>query len=174
MVIRIWGGILVRLNCLFQFDLKILIAYSSVVHIGLILRGIITFTNWGVNGRFFIIIGHGLCSSGLFCLTNSLYERVLSRRLLINKGMINFLPRLSIWWFLLCSRNISSPMSLNLIAEIRLINRVIYWRDLNYLLIFFYVYLELLIDLYYILLDNTGYFILEYLDFLEEQFVKKY
>lgn len=132
-----WGGILVRIRCLFQFDLKILIAYSSVVHIGLILRGMITFTRWGINGRFFIIIGHGLCSSGLFCLTNSLYERIWSRSLLINKGIINFLPRLSVWWFLLCSRNMSAPISLNLIAEISLINRVIYWREINYLLIFF-------------------------------------
>jgi len=137
MVVRIWGGILIRINCLFQIDLKILIAYSSVVHIGLILGGIITFTNWGINGRFFIIIGHGLCSSGLFCLTNFLYERVYRRSLLINKGIIRFLPRLSLWWFLLCSSNISSPMSLNLIAEIRLINRIVYWRNLNYLIIFF-------------------------------------
>jgi NADH-ubiquinone oxidoreductase chain 4 len=92
--IRIFGGILIRLNCLRQLDLKILIAYSSVSHIGLVLGGLFTFTRWGIRGGFLIIIAHGLCSSGLFCLANISYERLMSRRMLINKGIINFIPSL--------------------------------------------------------------------------------
>lgn len=136
-ILSLFGGILISLNCLRQLDLKILIAYSSVAHIGLVLRGLFSFTNWGINGRFLIIIGHGLCSSGLFCLANISYERIISRSLLINKGLINFMPSLSLWWFLLCSRNISAPLSLNLISEIKLINRILSWSLINiYLLLF--------------------------------------
>lgn len=135
--IRIYGGILIRLNCLRQLDLKILIAYSSVAHIGLVLGGLFTLTFWGVRGRFLIIIAHGLCSSGLFCLANISYERLISRRILINKGLINFIPSLALWWFLLSSRNISAPLSLNLISEIQLINRIISWSFLNLILLFF-------------------------------------
>lgn len=74
---------------------------------------------------YFIIIAHGLCSSGLFCLANIYYERRMSRRILINKGIFNTLPSITFWIFLLSSRNISSPPSLNLLREIGLINRLI-------------------------------------------------
>jgi NADH-ubiquinone oxidoreductase chain 4 len=63
-----------------------------------------------------------LCSSGLFYLVNILYERLGRRSLIINKGLISFFPRITMWWFLLCSRNIAAPPSLNLIGEVGLIN----------------------------------------------------
>lgn len=135
-IFSLFGGILIRLNCLRQLDLKILIAYSSVAHIGLVLRGLFTLSYWGINGRFLIIIAHGLCSSGLFCLANISYERLFRRRILINKGIMNFIPSITLWWFLICSRNISAPLSLNLISEIKLINRLISWSFINIVLLF--------------------------------------
>lgn len=95
-LVRILGGALVRFNCLRQLDLKLLIAFSSVAHMGLVLAGLITTFSWGINGSFFMIIAHGLCSSGLFCLANVSYERTIRRRILVNKGIINFMPRMSI------------------------------------------------------------------------------
>ena len=147
-IISLWGRILISINCLFQFDIKILIAYSSVRHMGLILRGIITLSCWGINGRLLMIVGHGLCSSGLFCLANINYERLKSRRLLFNKGIINFLPRLSIWWFLLCSRNISAPFSLNLISEINLIYSLIFYMYIRIFFIFFICFFRAAYRLY--------------------------
>jgi NADH-ubiquinone oxidoreductase chain 4 len=94
--ISLVGGILVRLICLRQSDLKSLIAYSSVAHIGLALAGIITINYWGTCGGYTIMLAHGLCSSGLFCLANITYERLGSRSLLINKGLINLIPSLSL------------------------------------------------------------------------------
>lgn len=129
--IRLLGGFLVSLVCFRQVDLKSLIAYSSVVHMGLVLRGLMTLNSWGLCGCYLIIIGHGLCSSGLFCLSNIVYERLGSRRLLINKGLMCIIPRMRLWWFLLRSSNIASPPSLNLIAEIRLINSIISWNWLS-------------------------------------------
>lgn len=125
--IRLVGGVLIRLVCLRQTDLKALIAYSSVAHIGIVLGGLLTLTYWGVRGAYTLMIAHGLCSSGLFCLANISYERIGSRRLLINKGILNFIPRIALWWFLLCSRNIAAPPTLNLLGEIRLLNSLVSW-----------------------------------------------
>jgi len=125
--ISLVGGVLVSLICLRQIDLKALIAYSSVAHIGIVLAGLITLTIWGISGSYTLIIAHGLCSSGLFCLANISYERIGSRSLLINKGLLNFIPRLSLWWFLLCSSNIAAPPTLNLLGEVCLLNRIVSW-----------------------------------------------
>lgn len=119
------GGFLISLICLRQTDIKALIAYSSVAHIGIVLSGLLTLNYWGLRGRYTLIIAHGLCSSGLFCLANISYERLGSRRLLINKGLLNFLPRLSLWWFLLCAGNMAAPPTINLLGEISLLNRII-------------------------------------------------
>jgi len=126
-VIRILGGVFISLICLRQLDLKALIAYSSVAHIGIVLSGLMTLMLWGLTGSFSLMIAHGLCSSGLFCLANINYERLGSRRILINKGLINFIPRITFWWFLLRASNIACPPTLNLLGEIRLLNRVISW-----------------------------------------------
>lgn len=129
--ISLIGGVLVSFICLCQRDLKALIAYSSVAHMGIVLGGLITLTIWGLNGAYTLMIAHGLCSSGLFCLVNISYERLGRRRIFINKGLLNFIPRLSLWWFLLCSRNIAAPPTLNLLGEISLLNRIIIWSWLT-------------------------------------------
>jgi NADH-ubiquinone oxidoreductase chain 4 len=125
--ISLVGGFLISLVCLRQMDIKALIAYSSVAHIGIVLRGLLTLTYWGLRGSYSLILAHGLCSSGLFSLANITYERLGSRSLIINKGLLNFIPRLSLWWFLLCSGNIAAPPTLNLLGEIRLLNRIVRW-----------------------------------------------
>nr|ANJ01478.1 NADH dehydrogenase subunit 4 [Propylea sp. HSL-2016] len=116
------GGILISLTCLRQSDLKSLIAYSSVVHMGLLLSGLLTLNIWGITGSLIIMLAHGLCSSGLFVLVNLNYERFFSRSIYVNKGMMNLTPFLSLWWFLLVISNMAAPPSLNLLGEILLIN----------------------------------------------------
>lgn len=127
------GGVLISLNCLRQSDIKLLIAYSSVGHMGIILGGLLTFNYWGICRALLIILRHGLCSSGLFFLANSSYERVTSRSLLLAKGIIHFLPKIGLWWFLFCVINIAAPPSLNLLSEIGLINSLISWRNLRFI-----------------------------------------
>ncbi|YP_010419965.1 NADH dehydrogenase subunit 4 (mitochondrion) [Anopheles nili] len=125
--ISLVGGVLISLVCLRQTDLKALIAYSSVAHMGIVLSGLLTMTYWGLTGSYALMIAHGLCSSGLFCLANISYERMGSRSLLINKGLLNFMPTLSLWWFLLCSGNMAAPPTLNLLGEISLLNSIVAW-----------------------------------------------
>nr|YP_010895036.1 NADH dehydrogenase subunit 4 [Ceriana vespiformis]WJW73549.1 NADH dehydrogenase subunit 4 [Ceriana vespiformis] len=131
MSISLIGGVLVSLICLRQTDLKSLIAYSSVAHMGIVLSGLLTMTYWGICGSYTLMIAHGLCSSGLFCLANITYERLGSRSLLINKGLLNFMPSMALWWFLLCSANMAAPPTLNLLGEITLLNSIISWSWLS-------------------------------------------
>nr|YP_010866015.1 NADH dehydrogenase subunit 4 [Cerapanorpa brevicornis]WGT92300.1 NADH dehydrogenase subunit 4 [Cerapanorpa brevicornis] len=125
--VSLLGGVLVSLICLRQTDLKSLIAYSSVAHMGIVLGGLMTMNYWGFCGSYTLMIAHGLCSSGLFCLANISYERLGSRSLLINKGLMNFMPSMTLWWFLLSSSNMAAPPSLNLLGEISLLNSIISW-----------------------------------------------
>nr|QRV62902.1 NADH dehydrogenase subunit 4 [Hydroporus sp. NHM-IR526] len=125
--ISLVGGFLVSLICLRQTDLKILIAYSSVAHMGMVLGGIMTLNYWGFCGSYMMMIAHGLCSSGLFCLANISYERLGSRSMFMNKGLINLMPSMSLWWFLLSSSNMAAPPSMNLLGEISLLNSLMSW-----------------------------------------------
>nr|UYI30633.1 NADH dehydrogenase subunit 4 [Aquatica sp. q XF-2022] len=131
--ISLIGGFYISLVCLRQMDIKSLIAYSSVSHMGLVLSGLMTLNIWGFYGSFLMMIAHGLCSSGLFCLANISYERLSSRSLYMNKGLINLMPSMSLWWFLLCSSNMGAPFSLNLFGEIMLINSIISWSWLTFI-----------------------------------------
>jgi len=71
------------------------------------------------------MVAHGLCSSGLFCLSNISYKRLGRRSLLVNKGLINLMPRMAIWWFLLRACNMAAPPSLNPLGEIGLLSSLV-------------------------------------------------
>nr|QYB23342.1 NADH dehydrogenase subunit 4 [Oncocera semirubella] len=134
-VISLVGGFYISLKCFCQIDIKSLIAYSSVAHMSLVIGGIMTMNYWGYLGSYILMIGHGLCSSGMFCLANINYERLHSRSMFINKGMMNFMPSMSLWWFLLLSSNMAAPPSLNLLGEISLINSLISWSLLSMIML---------------------------------------
>nr|YP_007025081.1 NADH dehydrogenase subunit 4 [Gorpis humeralis]AEH21208.1 NADH dehydrogenase subunit 4 [Gorpis humeralis] len=133
MSLSLYSMFIVGLLCLVQLDIKTLIAYSSVCHMGLVICGIMTLNIWGLMGSLILMIGHGLCSSSLFCLANMLYERSHSRSLLINKGLMSIMPSVSFLWFISCVNNMSSPPSLNLMGEIMLINSVLSWSIMSWL-----------------------------------------
>nr|AYW52150.1 NADH dehydrogenase subunit 4 [Lamiinae sp. 2 ACP-2013] len=134
-IISLMGGFFISLICLGQSDIKSLIAYSSVAHMGMVMSGVLTLNLWGFWGSLILMLAHGLCSSGLFCLANITYERVLSRSLYLNKGLLNILPSLSLWWFLFCSSNMAAPPSLNLLGEIILINSLVSYSQLLIILL---------------------------------------
>nr|UPL65993.1 NADH dehydrogenase subunit 4 [Isometopus sp.] len=125
--VSLFGVFIVGFLCLFQVDMKSLIAYSSVSHMGLVICGIFCLNYWGLMGSLVLMIGHGLCSSGMFCLANISYLRSGSRSLFINKGFISIMPSMSMFWFLFMINNMASPPSLNLLGEIMLIIGVISW-----------------------------------------------
>nr|YP_010958797.1 NADH dehydrogenase subunit 4 [Demobotys pervulgalis]WNB40545.1 NADH dehydrogenase subunit 4 [Demobotys pervulgalis] len=134
-IISLVGGFYISLKCFCQVDIKSLIAYSSVAHMSMVIGGIMTMNYWGFIGSYILMIGHGLCSSGMFCLANINYERLGSRSLFINKGMMSFMPSMSLWWFLLMSSNMAAPPSLNLMGEISLINSLLSWSWVSMLML---------------------------------------
>nr|QSL98480.1 NADH dehydrogenase subunit 4 [Mileewa alara] len=135
--ISIFGSLLISFLCFVQGDLKCLIAYSSVVHMGMCLMGFLTMTKCGILGGFLMMIGHGLCSSGLFCLANISYERLLSRSFFINKGMMYYMPSMSMYWFMFCCFNMSCPPSINFLSEIMIMCSMVSYWWFSYFYIFF-------------------------------------
>nr|YP_010535735.1 NADH dehydrogenase subunit 4 [Ornithodoros asperus]UYB78751.1 NADH dehydrogenase subunit 4 [Ornithodoros asperus]UYB78764.1 NADH dehydrogenase subunit 4 [Ornithodoros asperus] len=121
------GGLMVSMICFCQVDLSSLIAYSSVCHMGLSLGGIFSMCGWGYYGNMMMLLGHGLCSSGLFCLANFYYERFFTRSMLLLKGVGCMFPFLMMWWFIFSVTNMAAPPSMNLGGEVFLIGSLIKW-----------------------------------------------
>nr|YP_010528127.1 NADH dehydrogenase subunit 4 [Priassus spiniger]UXW64229.1 NADH dehydrogenase subunit 4 [Priassus spiniger] len=155
--LSLWGSLIISFLCLYQVDLKSIIAYSSVAHMSLVICGIMSYSFYGFIGSLVIMIGHGFCSSALFCLANIIYERSQSRSLFINKGYLMSMPNLSLFWFLLCSNNMSSPPSLNLLGEIYLINSVISWDNLTFIFLGIMSFMSCCYSIYLFSMTQHGY-----------------
>lgn len=123
--LSLWGATLTSLICLRQTDLKALIAYSSIAHMGLMLAGTASITPWGWNGTLAIALAHGLCSPALFALARVTYESTNTRSLFLTKGLLTIAPTITIWWFIFNAANIAAPPTINLISEILLLASVI-------------------------------------------------
>jgi NADH-ubiquinone oxidoreductase chain 4 len=119
------GMLYVGLVCCRLNDFKALVAYSTVAHIALVIRGLLRMFCWGWLGAFVIIVAHGLSSSGLFCLVNMYYERTMRRRFYINRGLLMGFPIFSLIMFLLAAANIAAPPTINLVSEIFLMVRIL-------------------------------------------------
>nr|APX40598.1 NADH dehydrogenase subunit 4 [Cryptocephalus mystacatus] len=157
MMLSLFGGVLVSLICLRQSDIKSLIAYSSVAHMGLVLSGLLTFSLWGFYGALILMLGHGLCSSGLFCLANLSYERFNTRSFYLNKGLINLIPSFSFWWFLFLACNMAAPPSLNLLGEICLINSIVSFSSFTMIFLMLLSFLSAAYSLYLYAFSQHGF-----------------
>lgn len=85
----VYGG----LNALAQYDLKKMIAYSSVSHMGFVLLGIASLTGEGVNGAVYQMVSHGILSAMLFLLTGVIYDRTHDRRIDSYRGLNTVMPQ---------------------------------------------------------------------------------
>lgn len=121
----LFGGAWVSLLCVTQTDLKILIAYSSVRHISLAIAALLIKTKLAVLGGFCMLLAHGWTSAAIFMAANIFYLRAYSRNVNFVKGLLTFLPILSLAWAAICVRNIAGPPSFNLFTEVVLFLRLI-------------------------------------------------
>nr|YP_010569036.1 NADH dehydrogenase subunit 4 [Rhinogobius niger]UZC78824.1 NADH dehydrogenase subunit 4 [Rhinogobius niger] len=126
-ILALWGVIMTGSICLRQTDLKSLIAYSSVGHMGLAAGGILIQTPWGFTGALILMIAHGLTSSALFCLANTNYERTHTRTMVLARGMQMVLPLMTCWWFLASLANLALPPLPNLMGELMIITSLFNW-----------------------------------------------
>nr|YP_010956961.1 NADH dehydrogenase subunit 4 [Argentina striata]WMY90132.1 NADH dehydrogenase subunit 4 [Argentina striata] len=128
-ILALWGVIMTGSICLRQTDLKSLIAYSSVSHMGLVASGILIQTPWGFSGAIILMIAHGLASSALFCLANTSYERTHSRTMLLARGLQMIFPLTATWWFLANLANLALPPLPNLMGELMIITSMFSWSS---------------------------------------------
>nr|WAP91508.1 NADH dehydrogenase subunit 4 [Grimpoteuthis sp.] len=119
-LVCMWGSVMTAMVCVGQSDIKSLIAYSSIGHMGLMAGGLMSKFMCGWEGGILMMVSHGLCSSGLFCMGNLLYEKINSRSLFLYGGLLNINPITSLFWFMLCVSNMGAPPFMNLISEIML------------------------------------------------------
>nr|ABY26854.1 NADH dehydrogenase subunit 4 [Nyctibius grandis]QOD97635.1 NADH dehydrogenase subunit 4 [Nyctibius grandis] len=134
LTISLWGALMTSSICLRQTDLKSLIAYSSVSHMGLVIAASMIQTHWSFSGAMILMISHGLTSSMLFCLANTNYERTHSRILLLTRGLQPLLPLMATWWLLANLTNMALPPTTNLMAELTIMVALFNWSFITIIL----------------------------------------
>jgi NADH-quinone oxidoreductase subunit M len=105
------------LTTLVQTDMKRLIAYSSIAHMGNVTLGIFTLNSEGIQGSIILMIAHGLISSGLFILVTTLYDRHHTRLIKYYRGMAVTMPLFATFFFLLSLSSMGTPPTSNFIGE---------------------------------------------------------
>nr|QHI42589.1 NADH dehydrogenase subunit 4 [Asio otus] len=134
LTMALWGALMTSSICMRQTDLKSLIAYSSVSHMGLVVAASTIQTPWAFSGAMLLMISHGLTSSMLFCLANTNYERTHSRTLLLTRGLQPLLPLMSTWWLMANLTNMALPPTTNLMAELTIMVTLFNWSQLTIIL----------------------------------------
>lgn len=100
-----------------QEDMKKMIAYSSVAHMGYVTAGIFSFTAEGINGSVFQMISHGLISAALFLIVGILYERNHTKQISMYGGLAPKMPILSILFMITMLASIGIPGSSGFVGE---------------------------------------------------------
>jgi len=105
------------LVALMQEDMKKLIAYSSVAHMGYVTLGIFTFTKQGIEGSIFQMISHGLISAALFLCVGVVYDRLHSRMISTYGGLVNHLPKYSFLFIFFALAGLGLPGTSGFLGE---------------------------------------------------------
>lgn len=116
--LSILGVIYASLTTIRQTDLKRIIAYSSVGHMGIVTIGIFTMNVEGIEGSIYLQIAHGIVSSGLFIIVTQLYERYHTRIVKYYRGVTMTMPIYSTMFLILTMSNIGVPGTSNYVGEI--------------------------------------------------------
>nr|YP_009720969.1 NADH dehydrogenase subunit 4 [Rupicola peruvianus]QGM79741.1 NADH dehydrogenase subunit 4 [Rupicola peruvianus] len=156
LTLALWGALMTSSICLRQIDLKSLIAYSSVSHMGLVIAATMIQTHWSFSGAMILMISHGLTSSMLFCLANTNYERTHSRTLLLTRGLQPLLPLMSTWWLLANLTNMALPPTTNLMAELTIMITLFNWSMPTMILSGTAILLTASYTLYMLLMTQRG------------------
>uniref|UniRef100_UPI0030FE4A72 NADH dehydrogenase subunit 4 n=1 Tax=Thyasira tokunagai TaxID=3055801 RepID=UPI0030FE4A72 len=119
-VVGALGGVISGAICLYQSDMKALIAYSSVSHMCFLMVGLTTMGWIGWVGVTLMAISHGVCSPWLFFLANYLSDVMGTRSLYMLKGIVLSIPLLTFFMFLGVCGNMAVPPCFALVAEISL------------------------------------------------------
>jgi NADH-quinone oxidoreductase subunit M len=110
-----------------QEDMKKLIAYSSVAHMGIVTIGLFTFNQQGISGAMFQMLSHGIVSSALFLCVGVLYDRVHSREIARYGGVAKVMPVYALIFMLFTLGSVALPGTAGFPGEFLVITGV--WRS---------------------------------------------
>ena len=105
------------LVALMQEDMKKLIAYSSVAHMGFVTLGIFTMTTEGIEGSIFQMISHGIISAALFLCVGVVYERMHTREISKYGGIVSVMPRYAVVFMVFTLGSLGLPGTTGFIGE---------------------------------------------------------
>jgi NADH-quinone oxidoreductase subunit M len=117
MVLGTVGIVYGALVAMVQPDIKKLVAYSSVSHMGYILIGLFTFNQFGMGGGLYQMLNHGISTGALFLLVGMIYERTHSREIAKYGGLAGVLPLFTICFFIITLSSIAVPMTNGFVGE---------------------------------------------------------
>jgi len=116
-VLSVVAIIYTSLVALAQEDVKKLIAYSSVAHMGYVTMGIFTFTVQGVDGAIFQMLSHGIVSAALFLCVGVVYDRMHTREIAAYGGLVNRMPLYAFCFMVFTMANVGLPGTSGFIGE---------------------------------------------------------
>nr|CAD5105738.1 NADH dehydrogenase subunit 4 [Singhiella simplex] len=154
----VWTSLVLSAVCLVQTDLKTIIAYSSVVHMTMVMVAILMNKSQSVIGSIMVMLGHGMCSSGLFFMANTVYKTSKSRSVIISKGVLKTTPIMIMMWFWLCMGNAPMPPSINIMGEFLTFSTITNWNTLTYMILVPLVILSSMYSIYLFYLMSHGHF----------------
>ena len=105
------------LVALVQEDMKKLVAYSSVAHMGFVTMGIFSFTRQGIDGAIFQMISHGLVSGALFLSVGVIYDRMHTREISAYGGLVNRMPLYALVFMFFTLANVGLPGTSGFVGE---------------------------------------------------------
>lgn len=108
------------LSTIRQIDLKRVIAYSSVAHMNLVMLGLFSNNQQGVEGAIYLMVGHGVVSTALFFCVGVMYDRYHSRLLRYYGGLVTVMPLFASAFFVFTLANMSFPGTSNFLGELLL------------------------------------------------------
>ncbi len=114
-----------------QDDVKKLIAYSSVSHLGLCMLGMFSLTMVGVQGSLFQMINHGISTPALFLLIGMLYERYHTRKLSDYSGMASRMPLFAVLLVIACLSSVGLPGLNGFIGEFLCLGGILQYEEYN-------------------------------------------
>ena len=105
------------LVALMQEDMKKLIAYSSVAHMGFVTIGIFTFTTQGIEGGIMVMLSHGLVSAALFLIVGVVYDRMHTREIARYGGLVHRMPVYAAVFMVVALANVGLPGTSGFVGE---------------------------------------------------------
>jgi NADH-quinone oxidoreductase subunit M len=116
-VLSVIAIVYTSLVALMQEDMKKLIAYSSVAHMGFVTMGIFSLNKQGIDGAMFQMISHGFISGALFLCVGVVYDRIHTREIAAYGGLVNRMPAYAAIFLLFTMANVGLPGTSGFVGE---------------------------------------------------------